>query len=120
METKIGDDYFEANDIVAFEIKDRKLNFLGTLNFKDLQYLYNNRIFYKDRDKKGRFMKEKITDSYGNVISDDDIKGEVGFIEFDTDYLSVYCKYFRDCNEKELYAIEKANGVFLTHEFIRY
>ena len=106
--------------IVAFEWRGRKLSFLGELNFQDLQKLYANKLFYRDRDKKGRFQKVKIYDEVGAIVSEDNPRGLIGCLNFDNEYNTVYCKYLKDCNKKELNLIENRNGVYLTSKSLKY
>ena len=82
--------------------------FLGELNFRDLQKLNANNIFYRDRDERGRFMKTEIYDGAGNFVSDDDPKGLIGRLDFDGDFDTDYCKYIEDCTDEELQIIAKS------------
>lgn len=111
---------FNSKDIVSFEWHNRKRKFLGELNFQDLQKLYANKLFYKDRDKKGRFQKVKIYDEVGAIVSEDNPRGLIGCLSFDNEYNTVYCKYLKDCNKEELKLIENSNGVYLTSKSLKY
>lgn len=82
--------------------------FLGELNFRDLQKLNADNIFYRDRDERGRFMKTEIYDGAGNFVSDDDPKGLIGRLDFDGDFDTDYCKYIEDCTDEELQIIAKS------------
>jgi len=82
--------------------------FLGELNFRDLQKLNADNIFYRDRDERGRFMKTEIYDGAGSFVSDDDPKGLIGRLDFDGDYDTDYCKYIEDCTDEELQIIAKS------------
>jgi len=82
--------------------------FLGELNFRDLQELNADNIFYRDRDERGRFMKTEIYDGAGSFVSDDDPKGLIGRLDFDGDYDTDYCKYIEDCTDEELQIIAKS------------
>jgi len=82
--------------------------FLGELNFRDLQKLNADNIFYRDRDERGRFIKIKIYDGAGNFVSDDDPKGLIGRLDFDGDFDTDYCKYIEDCTDEELQIIAKS------------
>ena len=110
----------EGFSIVAFEWRGRRLRFLGELNFQDLQKLYANRLFYRDRDDRGRFQKVKIYDSSGAIVSDDDPGGLVGCINFDNEYETIYCKRIEDCNDMELELIKQNDGIYLTSEMLKY
>lgn len=106
--------------IVAFEWRGRKLMFLGELNFQDLQKLYANKLFYRDRDKKGGFQKVKIYDEVGAIVSEDNPRGLIGCLNFDEEYETVYCKYYEDCSPEELQLIEDSKDVYLTSELLDY
>lgn len=111
---------FNSKDIVAFEWHNRKRKFLGKLNFKDLQKIYYNRLFYRDRDEKGRYQRVKIYDEVGAIVSEDNPNGLIGCINFDEEYETVYCKYYEDCSPEELQLIEDSKDVYLTSEVLDY
>ena len=79
------------------------LTFLGEFNFRDLQTLRADEIFYVEKNGK-----TIIVDEMGNIVSDDDVNGEVGVLNFDEEYDTTYCKYLRDCTEKEIEIINKS------------
>lgn len=99
--------------VVAFQIgtlsrynykKPNVITYLGEYTFKDIQKLRANEIFYKKVDDK-----DIITDEMGNIVSDDDINGEVGVLNFDNNYDTTYCKYYEDCTIEEMEVIKKSD-----------
>ena len=74
------------------------------MDFKAIQKLRINEIFYKKVDGK-----DIITDEMGNIVSDDDINGEVGVLNFDNNYDTTYCKYYEDCTIEEMEVIKKSD-----------
>ncbi len=101
----------ENESVVAFQVgsfskyfhKRRGiLTYLGEFNFRDILYLRYNDIFIKDVNGK-----KVITDEIGNIISDDDPSGDVGVLNFDGDYDTTYCKYLKDCNDKEIEILKR-------------
>lgn len=99
--------------VVAFQIgtlsrynykKPNVITYLGEYTFKDIQKLRANEIFYKEKDGK-----DIITDEMGNIVSDDDINGEVGVLNFDNNYDTTYCKYYEDCTIEEMEVIKKSD-----------
>lgn len=99
--------------VVAFQIgtlsrynykKPNVITYLGEMDFKAIQKLRINEIFYKKVDGK-----TIITDEMGNIVSDDDINGEVGVLNFDNNYDTTYCKYYEDCTIEEMEVIKKSD-----------
>jgi len=99
--------------VVAFQIgtlsrynykKPNVITYLGEMDFKAIQKLRINEIFYKKADGK-----DIITDEMGNIVSDDDINGEVGVLNFDNNYDTTYCKYLQDCTIEEMEVIKKSD-----------
>lgn len=81
------------------------LTFLGEKNFQDLLILETNNVFIKDRDNRGRFCKSFVADCNGNPISDDNINGLTGTLDFDGQYDTSYAKHLDDCNDDEVRVI---------------
>ena len=99
--------------VVAFQIgtlsrynykRQGIITYLGEMDFKEIQKLRINEIFYKKVDGK-----DVITDEMGNIVSDDDINGEVGVLNFDNNYDTTYCKYLQDCTIEEMEVIKKSD-----------
>ena len=106
METKEKNIERKEQIVVAFQVgtlskyapkKKGTLTYLGEYNFKDIQKLRANEIFYKEKDGK-----TIITDEMGNIISDDDPLGDIGVLNFDEEYDTTYCKYLEDCSDIEI------------------
>ena len=106
METNEKNNKRKGRIIVAFQVgtlskyapKEKySLTYLGEYTFKDIQNLRADEIFYKEKD--GKIV---ITDEMGNIVSDDDINGDVGVLNFDEEYDTTYCKYLEDCSDREI------------------
>lgn len=113
METKEKNNERKEQIVVAFQVgtlskyahkKKVTLTYLGEYTFKDIQKLRANEIFYKEKD--GKII---IMDEMGNIVSDDDINGEVGVLNFDNNYDTTYCKYYEDCTIEEMEVIKKSD-----------
>lgn len=78
------------------------LTFIGEKNFQDLILMNSENIFEKNRDENGKFCNPYLTDWSGNNITDDDIRGEVGTLDFDGQYDTDIAKYIEDCADWEL------------------
>ena len=116
LETKEKNNERKEQIVVAFQVgtlskyapkKKGTLTYLGEYNFKDIQKLRANEIFYKEKDGK-----TIITDEMGNIVSDDDINGDVGVLNFDEEYDTTYCKYLEDCSDIEIEIINKRESYF--------
>jgi len=112
MKTQIQNTEKNESVVVAFQVGSFSKNFhkrrgtltyLGEFNFRDILYLRYSEIFIKDVNGK-----KVITDEMGNIVSDDDPNGDVGVLNFDEEYDTTYCKYLRDCTEKEIEIINKS------------
>lgn len=106
---KSNNDLLERKIIVSFNIgRGGRFNnagfksYMGELNFQQLINLESNNCFVQTRDANGRFCKPFITDCNGNCVSDDDVNGEIGTLDFDGQYDTDYAKYIQDCTEQEL------------------
>ena len=117
METKEKNNGRKEQIVVAFQLgtlskydpKERgTLTYLGEYTFKDIQKLRANEIFYKEKDGK-----TIITDEMGNIVSDDDPNGDVGFLDFDGAYDTTYCKYLQDCTDEEIEVINNQKNVII-------
>ena len=86
------------------------LEFVGEMDFQELQSYLDSHIFIKNRDEKGRFCKPYIADCDGNQVSYDDISAMVGTIDLDGDYDTYYVMDADDMGEEELEAIRKYKG----------
>ena len=86
------------------------LEFVGEMDFQELQSYLDSHIFIKNRDEKGRFCKPYIADCDGNQVSYDDISAMVGTIDLDGDYDTYYTIDADDMGEEELEAIRKYKG----------
>lgn len=114
------------NNIVAFHIgRGGKFNnsgyisYIGEKNFQDLINLNSDNIFIANRDTKGRFCKPYIIDDSGNSITDDNINGDIGMLNFDEDYDTYYCKYIENCTDIELKRIAESD-IYKSYEIIEY
>jgi len=94
--------------IVAFHIGRGGLfnnggypTFLGEMDFQQLQKLYIDHIFYRNRNKEGKFVKTQIWDT-SKLISEDDPQSPVGMLDFDGEYNTAYCKYLNECTDEEI------------------
>lgn len=85
------------------------VTFIGEKNFQELMANNSNNIFERNRDEKGKFCKAYLTDGSGNHITDDDIRGEVGTLNFDNQYDTDRAKYIEDCADWELEKIAKSS-----------
>jgi len=116
METKEKNNE-RKEQIVAFQVgtlskcaykKRGTLTYLGEYTFKDIQKVRANEIFYKEKDGK-----TIITDENGNIVSDDDINGDIGSLNFDEEYDTTYCKYLQDCTDEEIEVINNQKNVII-------
>ena len=116
LKTKEKNNERKEQIVVAFQVgtlskyapkKKGTLTYLGEYNFKDIQNLRADEIFYKEKDGK-----TIITDEMGNIVSDDDINGDVGVLNFDEEYDTTYCKYLEDCSDIEIEIINKRESYF--------
>lgn len=85
------------------------VTFIGEKNFQDLILMNSNNLFEKNRDENGKFCKPYLTDDSGNHITDDDIRGEVGTLDFDGQYDTDRAKYIEDCADWEIEKIAKSS-----------
>ena len=102
--------------IVAFHIgrggrhnNPGHLTFIGEKNFQELLSLNCNNVFEHNQDEKGGFCTPFLTDGQGNSVTDDDIRGEVGRLEFDGHYDTYTARYIEDCTDSELEVIVQSN-----------
>lgn len=96
---------FQIGTLSKYNYKNPNvITYLGEMDFKAIQKLRINEIFYKKVDGK-----DIITDEMGNIVSDDDINGEVGVLNFDNNYDTTYCKYYEDCTIEEMEVIKKSD-----------
>lgn len=86
------------------------LEFVGEMDFQELQSYLDSHIFIKNRDEKGRFCKPYIADCDGNQVSYDDISAMVGTIDLDGDYDTYYTIDAENMGCEERDAIRKAKG----------
>jgi len=117
METQEKNNERKEQIVVAFQVgsfskyaykKRGTLTYLGEYTFKDIQKLRANEIFYREKD--GKII---ITDEMGNIVSDDDPNGDVGFLDFDGAYDTTYCKYLQDCTDEEIEVINNQKNVII-------
>ena len=94
--------------IVAFHIgrggrfnNSGHVSFLGEKNFQELIQMNSNELFESNKDEYGKFCKPYLHHN-GNHVTDDDIQGEIGELNFDHGYDTDYCKYLDDCSENEI------------------
>lgn len=85
------------------------VTFIGEKNFQDLIQMNSNELFERNRDERGQFCKPFLTDCSGNHVTDDDIRGEVGKLEFDTIYDSDASGYIEDCPDWQIELIAKSS-----------
>ena len=102
--------------IVAFHIgrggrhnNPGHLTFIGEKNFQELLSLNSDNIFEHNRDEKGRFCTPFLTDSQQCSITHDDIRGEVGRLDFDGYCDTDTARYIEDCTDSELEVIVESD-----------
>lgn len=86
------------------------ITFHGEMTFAELVREQSNDLFIRDRDEKGRFCKRILVDCSGSVVSEDDIHGNVGRLDFDGAYDTYYVRDMEYLNEEERNAIRKDNS----------
>ena len=98
-----------SNIIVSFHIgRGGRFNnpghatYIGEENFQELISLSSKNIFEHNRDEKGRFCKPFLTGGWGESVTHDDIRGEVGSLEFDGHYDTDTAKNIEECTDSEL------------------
>jgi hypothetical protein len=113
--------------IVAFHIgRGGRFNnsgfksYLGEKDFQNLINLNDNDLFTKNRDDNGRFVKPFLANiGSGSSVTDDDITGKVGVLNFDYDYNTDYAQYIEDCDEHEIELICNSSE-YKTGELVEY
>lgn len=109
----------ENKIIVAFHIgRGGRFNnpghktFIGEKNLQDLIVANNQYLYEVNRDEKGRFCKPYLADQSGKTILDaEDLKKEVGCLEFDGTYDTDCCCYIDDCSDEEIDIIFDSHDV---------
>ena len=81
------------------------VTFIGEKNFQELISLNSDNVFEHNRDDKGRFYTPFLTDSQQCPITHDDIRGEVGRLDFYGHYDTYTAISIEDCTEDELQVI---------------
>ena len=106
--------------VVAFHICRRGKTFLGVKDFKELIYDRMDSLFVHDRDSKGRFCKPYYADASGNVmVEPDEMKSEVGTLDWDGMYNTDVACYLDECDDDELRIIAR-DDAFVSYEVFDY
>lgn len=95
------------------------LSFYGEMTFFELVSEQSNYLFIKDRDEHGRFCKKVLIDGSGNIVSEDDINGKTGRLDYDGAYNTYYVREMHDLNESERNAIREDRG-YISDELREY
>lgn len=84
--------------------KPGHVKYIGEMNLRDVIYqLKADNTFVQNRDEKGRFCRQYISDAAGEtVINQDDWATGTGTADFDGAYDTYRCFDIEECNEKEL------------------
>ena len=106
--------------VVAFHIGRRGKTFLGEKNFQELINDRLDSLFLHDRDARGRFCKPYYADASGNVmVEPDEMKSEVGTLEWDGMYNEDIARYLDECDDDELRIIAR-DDAFVSNEVFEY
>jgi len=84
-------------------------SYLGEKTFKDLISMNEDSLYIVNRDEQGRFMRPTLFDGFSNVVSNDDIDGLTGVLDFDGDYDTYIAKYIEYCTDQEIDLIKNSN-----------
>ena len=95
------------------------ISFYGEMTFAELVKEQSNDLFLRDRDEHGRFCKRILINCSGNVVSEDDINGNTGCLDFDGDYDKYYVKDMQDMSQEERDAVRKENS-YISEELTHY
>lgn len=77
--------------------------FIGEMDFQELISRNDSNLYKQNRDRNGRFCKPYFTGAGGNIVdASEDIRGEVGYLNFDGQYDTDSCEYLDNCSEEEL------------------
>ena len=94
--------------VVAFHIGRRGKTFLGEKDFQELIGDRLDSLFLHDRDSNGRFCKPFYTDASGNtMVEPDEMKSEVGIIDWDGQFDTDVACYLDECDDDELRIIAR-------------
>jgi len=95
------------------------VTYMGEMDIHKLIELNDNHLFYRDKNKNGRFCSPYYSDLNGNeIITIKETKTNVGVLNFDNDYDTYICKRLSDCTEKELELINDCNSVYKSVDLI--
>lgn len=86
------------------------VEFVGEMDFQELISFLSDSLYINRRDEKGRFTRPYLTDGNGRVVTDDDLDGHTGTIDFDGDYDTYYSLDADDLGDEEVDAIRRAKG----------
>jgi hypothetical protein len=93
------------------------VTYMGEMDIHKLIELNSNDLFYRDKDKRGRFCSPYYSDLNGNeIITIKETKSNVGILEFDRQYNTDICKLLSDCSERELQLINECNTIYKSIE----
>ena len=104
------------HEYVTFRYKGGRVNdIVACMDLQGAILMVKDRLFLRNRDKKGRFCAPVLTDANGEVVCTTP-RAKSGMIDFDGSYDSYYSTRVSDCDENERlllnkfgYAVEEDN-----------
>lgn len=85
------------------------VTFVGEMDINKVMDYESNKLFYRNRNKKGQFCAPFYTDCNGNeMITEKQAKTGVGQLDWDGPYDTDICCYLDECTETELEMIKES------------